>query len=204
LILLSPWGVVDAALKSFRTFLLGLVTVTHFINPWAGLVLSLIIILLAYLLAGWSFRLTTCGTIYVWDFITGRKHRFSPKPDGNWMFTGRKLNKVPVRTYGRLLRAPNGELNFVYRRWLFFGKPQTLVLPAGQYAVGRGAIYSEVLLVEGEKEKTMLSLPPRYRTHEEELARVYGLLGVRPIGLRKMWRWLKSLFSGSEPATATA
>lgn len=204
LILLSPWGVVDAALKSFRSFLLGLVTVTHFVNPWAGLVLSLVIILLAALVAGWSFRLLVFGSVYVWDFLTGRKHRFKPEPNANWMFTARKIQQAPVRSYGRLVRADDGKLVFEYRPWLF-GRKRSVELPAGAYAVGSGMFYSEILLVEGENERMMMLLPPRYRTHEEELVRAYGFLGVRPTGLRRAWQWIKSLFGfGAKPSPAVA
>ena len=44
LILLSPWGAVDAALKSARTALLGLLTVTATISPGLGALLSLAIV----------------------------------------------------------------------------------------------------------------------------------------------------------------
>ena len=203
LILLSPWGVVDAALKSFRTFLLGLVTVTHFVNPWAGLVLSLVIILLAWLLAGWSFRLMIFGSVYVWDFITGRKHRFKPEPNANWMFTARKIEKAPIRTYGQLVCGDDGKLTFDYRPWLF-GKKRTVELPKGTYAVGRGLFYSEVLLVEGEDEKMLLLLPPRYRTHEEEIVKAYRFLEVRATGLRRTWQWIKSLFGFRAKASPAA
>jgi hypothetical protein len=84
LILISPFGVVDAALKSARTALLGLLTAVHFINPWWGAGLSLVIIVLAYFLAGWSFRLMVFGSVFVWDFITRQRKRFTPAPNGNW------------------------------------------------------------------------------------------------------------------------
>ncbi len=203
LILLSPWGVVDAALKSFRAFLLGTVTVTHFVNPWAGVILSVIIILLAALVAGWSFRLMVFGSVYVWDFVTRRKRRFKPEPNANWMFTARKIQKVPIRTYGRLIRNDAGKLTFDYRPWLF-GKKRSVELPAGTYAVGSGMFYSEVLLVEGENERMMLLLPPRYRTHEEEIVRAYGFLEVRATGLRRAWQWIKSLFGFGTKASPAA
>jgi hypothetical protein len=205
LILLSPWGVVDAGLKSFRTALLGLVTVTHFVNPWAGFILSLIIILLAWLVAGWSFRLLIFGSVYVWDFVTGRKHRFTPAVNGNWVFTSRKIEKTPSRTYGQLMRSDDGKLTMEYRKWLWFGMKKSVALPAGKYVVGRGLFYSEVLLVDGEKEKMFLLLPPRYRTHEEEMAKVYGFVEVRATGLRRTWQWLKSLLGfGAKTVPATA
>ena len=179
-------------------------TVTHFVNPWAGMILSLIIILIAWLIAGWSFRLMIFGSVYVWDFVTIRKHRFQPEPNANWMFTARKIEKTPVRTYGRLVRDDAGKLTFDYRPWLF-GKKRTVELPKGTYAVGSGMFYSEVLLVEGEKERMMLLLPPRYRTHEEEIVKAYGFLEVRATGLRRAWQSIKNLFGfGAKASPAVA
>ena len=206
LILISPFGAVDAALKGVRTFLLGLVTTTSFVNPWAGAVLSLIIILLAYFCAGWSFRMLVFGSVYVWDFCTVRRRRFRPAPNANWMFTARQIEKTPIRTYGKLLHQEDGALNLEYRPWLFLAK-RKLTLPAGQYAVGRGLFYPEIMQVDGEEEKTMLVLPPRYRTHEAAIAEAYALMGVRDVGLLKgfkaIWNWLKGLFGLRVVSAAT-
>jgi hypothetical protein len=204
LILLSPWGVVDAALKACRTALLGALALVYALDPLIAALLSVVIIILAYFLAGWSFRLMVCGWIYIWDFVTGRKHRFVPNPSANWMFTARKISKVPTRTYGKLRRDADGRLLFDYRPWLV-GQSKTLVLPPGTYVVGRGLFYSEVMQLQGEDERTLLLLPPRYRTHEEELQPIYQFPEVRPIGLRRAWRWLKSLLgcsTANQPATA--
>jgi len=73
LILLSPWGAIDAALKAARTALLGLLTVTAMLNPWVGAALSLVVILIAWLVAGWAFRLTCFGSVFCWDFFTVRR-----------------------------------------------------------------------------------------------------------------------------------
>jgi hypothetical protein len=193
LILISPFTTVDTALKSARTFLLATVPVTSWINPWLGALWALIIIVISYFLAGWSFRLTMFGTVFVWDFCTFRRRRFSPNKIANWMFLGRALNKVPIRTYGKLARDEQGKLGFTFRPWLVLSK-RTLVLPEGKYEAGCGMFYSELLKVEGEDAKTIMLLPPRYRGHEAELVRIHGLDGVRDIGLRRAWRWLKELF----------
>ncbi len=205
LILISPFGAVDAVLKAIRVFLMSLVSVTSFANPYAGAILSLVIILLAYLLAGWSFRMMVFGSVYVWDFCTFRSRRFKPAPNGNWMFAARKIEKTPIRTYGKLVRNEPGGLVFEYRPWLVM-KPRTLTLPAGTYAVGRGLFYPEIMRVEGENTRTMLVLPPRYRSHEEAVNAAYGLAGIRDVGLLKgfkaIWKWLKGLFGAKSEAAA--
>jgi hypothetical protein len=195
LILISPFGPVDAALKSFRTAIIGTVAVTSFINPWIGAVWALIIILLSYLIAGWSFRLSHFGLVFIWDFFTGRKNRFKPDPKENKMFLARKLLKVPARTYGKLSRNDKSELVFNYHPWLVLPR-RTLMLPGGDYETGRGIFYSEIVRVEDDSARTVMLLPPRYLGHEGELAKIYNFAGARDVGLRAAWAWFKSLFTG--------
>jgi len=193
MILISPWGGVDAVLKGLRTSLMGALLLVHWINPWGGAVLSLIVIAICALIAGWAFRLMVMGTVFSWDFVTLRRHRFTPNEKGNWMFTARRIARTPIRSYGKLARSADGKLTFEYRPWLFFPK-RTVAMPDGQYAVGEGLFYPEILLrVDEEERKTMLTLPPRYASHEEKLARIYALAGVEDVGIRKGWKALKRL-----------
>ena len=205
LILISPFGTVDAGLKAFRTFLLSTVTITGFANPMVGLVWSLIIIVASYFLAGWAFRLTVCGTQFIWDYFTFGRTRFQPDAKGNAMFLVRETDKVPIRTYGTLARNDAGELVFTYRPWLLLA-PRTLTLPKGNYAVGKGIFHSEVVAVHGEDHTAVFTLPPRYSTHEDALAKVYGW-GVTDVGiiagLKAIGRFIGELCGfGSKPATA--
>ena len=195
LILLSPFTTVDAALKGFRTAILASVAGTSFVNPWIGAVWAVIVILISWLIAGWSFRLSHFGIAFIWDFFTGRKNRFQPDPKENKLFLGCKTLKVPTRTYGKLSRNDQGELVFNFRPWLILPQ-RTITLPIGIYEAGRGLFYSEIVRLEGEVTKTVLLLPPRYRGHEEAVAQIYGLHGTRDVGIRAAWAWLKSLFGG--------
>jgi hypothetical protein len=80
-----------------------------------------------------------------------------------------------------------------YRPWHIRPR-RTLTLPPGNYAVGRGLFYSEVIQIDGEETTAAMSLPPRYRSHEEEFRSVYGLGGVQDIGFAKgvkaIWNWM--------------
>jgi MFS family permease len=190
LILLSPFTTVDAGLKAFRTAILATVVGTAFVNSWMGAAWAIVIIGFSYLIAGWSFRLSHFGLAFVWDFVTFRRKRFSPNPKANKVFLGRKINKVPTRTYGRLSRNEAGKLVLNYRPWLVL-PPRTLELPEGNYAPGRGLFYSEILRIEGEETRTMILLPPRYRGHETELEKIYGFSVTRDVGIRAMWAWLR-------------
>jgi hypothetical protein len=201
LILISPFGALDAALKTFRTTIFASVFATSWINPWFGAVWAVIIILFSYLIAGWSFRLSHFGLTFLWDFFTFRRNRFQPDATENKLFLSRKINQVPARTYGKLLRGENGELVFHYQPWLVLPR-RTLILPAGNYESGRGIFYSEILRVENNSAKTLILLPPRYRGHEEHVARIYNFSGTRDVGIRAALTWLKSLFAKTKMATA--
>jgi len=192
LVLLSPFAVIDAALKGFRLLVLLSVTATAFVNPWFGAVWALIIIGIAYFIAGWSFRLSHLGVVFLWDFLTLRRTRFLPDLSANRMFLARKINKVPARSYGKLLRDEKGNLLLKYRPWLVLAE-RTLVLSEGRYTVAKGLFYSQIMKVEGQGLTSAMLLPPRYRGHEEELVSIYGLAGVRDAGLRAAFRWLKEL-----------
>ena len=195
LILLSPWGAIDAGLKAARTGLLGLLALTTTLHPAVGALLSVAVIVVSYYVAGWAFRLTIFGAILSWDFFTGRRGRFVPAETGNAMFSASSFATVPVRTYGRLNRAADGRLEFVYRPWLVRA-PRTapVALPASSLAVGSGLIFSTIAATEGGM---LFLLPPRYRGHEAELVQRYGFGGgVRPAGLRKAWGSLKELVGG--------
>ncbi|MBI2516286.1 MAG: hypothetical protein HYV95_05160 [Opitutae bacterium] len=205
LILLSPWGAVDAVLKTARTSLLGLVTATAWIDPVVGATLSVVIILVASLVAGWAFRLTVFGSVFCWDFFTRRRRRFQLLADGNKVFTAREIAGVPVRTYGRLHMAADGALTLKFRPWLVL-PGREMAVPREGLVVGRGVFYSEVLGHDPKADKAtpLLLLPPRYLGHEELFARTYRISGTCEVGLRRAWSWLKEALGFSVRKTAAA
>lgn len=193
LIIISPFTSVDAALKSFRLFILSTVAGTAFINPYVGAVWSLLIVLVCWYLSGWAFRMMTLGAVFTWDLVSFRSSRFKVEPDANWVFTAREMDQTPIRTYGQLSRGSQGELVLSYRPWLFLPK-RSQTLPAGQYAVGKGMFYSEIIRLDGEETAAAATLPPRFRSHEEELSSIYMLAGVQDVGmvkgLKAVWNWM--------------
>jgi len=189
LILLSPFRVVDLGLKSSRLFLLFTVVLTAVANPWLGAAWALVIIILAWLIAGWSFRLSYFGLVFIWDLATQGQKRFVPSRIANRLFLARKCHKAPARSYGTLLRGKDGNLILEFRPWLILPQ-RALTLPPGEYAVAKGLLYSEIARVEGSSLRSMLLLPPRYRSHEEELVSAYGFSGVQDAGIRAGLRWL--------------
>lgn len=196
LILLSPWGAIDAALKGARTALLGLLTITATMNPWISAALSVVVIIIAYLVAGWAFRLTIFGMSFSWDFFTLRNRRFKIAPNDNKVFAGGNLPEVPPRTYGRLRKTESG-LSFAYKPWLVLPE-KTAVIDDPSMHVGKGLFFSSVT---NERNESRFLLPPRYRSHEEQFSQAYGLRGVKPVGLRKAWSIIRELFGGAATET---
>lgn len=97
---------------------------------------------------------------------------------------------VPVRTYGHLVAASEGEkISFVYRPFLVFPERKVEVSPAS-LSVGRGLFFSTVR----DEEANWFLLPPRYRDHEMRVVELYRLPGgVQSAGLRRAWGALKEL-----------
>ncbi|MBC7367236.1 MAG: hypothetical protein H7343_10575 [Undibacterium sp.] len=200
LILLSPWGAIDAALKVARTALLGLLVLTALVNPWVGAALALAVIVVAWLVAGWAFRLTFFGTVFCWDFFTVRRARFRPRENDNRMFAGGNLPGVSPRTYGRLVLRTAGGIEFYYRPWLVLPeRSATVAVDKARLAVGKGLFFSSIT---ADDRDTLFLLPPRYHGHEEMIVRAYFLGGgVRAAGLRRAWSVAKELFGGSAAQT---
>lgn len=201
LILISPWGAIDAALKAARTGILGLLTLSAALDPWISVIMSVIVIVVACLVSGWAFRLTVFSSVFCWDFFTLRRRRFTPAEDANLMFASGRFADVPARTYGRLTRKPDGGLAFAYKPWMVLPERSVDVPAAGKLAIGRGLFFS---MIDAETSNCFM-LPPRYRGHEDELVKIYGFVGVREAGLRKAWGWIReSMGFGRPPGIAPA
>ncbi len=208
LILISPFSVVDLALKSIRMFILSLVVGTNFVNPTVGVVFAVGLLLFASLIAGWSFRAGWFGAVFCWDFFTRRHKRFTPDPKVNWMFSAQSLSAVPIRTYGTLAREADGSLVFEYKPWLMM-PPKRVKLAPGDYAVGRGLFLRRILRpADNDDSQEVFTLPPRYRGHEAAVTRIYGLGPEREIGLLRaimsIWRCIKWLVGVGQPASVPA
>jgi hypothetical protein len=203
LILLSPFTAVDTALKGFRLFVLGLVTGSSLLNAWLGALIAAILLLIAFLIAGWSFRLLVSGNVCIWDLVTLGRKRFTPPARGHRLFTARKIGKTPARTYGKVVREADGALVMTYRPWLVLRR-HTVKLPPGHYVVGRGLFFPEIALDQDGQLRAMLNCPPRYRTHEQDLSDGLVLNGVREVGLLRGWAALREVFTGGPKVAAAA
>jgi hypothetical protein len=200
-ITLSPFGALDAALKSARAALLASVAGTHWLHSGLGAAWAGAIAIVCLLLAPWAFRLTVMGGAFGWDVLTFRNKRFTPAASGLPAFANVKVGNAPRRSFGVVRRGERGGFIFAWRPWLIFPS-RTEALPAGRYFIGDGALYNEVQRDADSGSETLFNLPPRCNGHERAIAELYAFDGVRPAGLRAVWAWFKSLFTGTPEVSA--
>ena len=70
--------------------------------------------------------------------------------------------------------------------------------------MGKGLFYSEIIKLDGGESTTSMTLPPRFRSHEEELSSIYMLSGVQDIGVVKGFKAVWSWMTGKETAAVAA
>lgn len=197
LLLLSPSSLVTAGIKFAKGGFLALFAVTAYLVPWVGLVLSVVIILICARLFGWAFRWNVYGTLFAWDFFSGRSDRplGEGEPLRGFFFGGG--SEVPARTYGEIHREGE-ELKFRYRPWLVFPERTHRLVLAGKWlGLRKGLLFPSVTSRPAgtvEPPRTMFEMRLRYRGHEDEVAARLGAgerLPSRVIqGARNALAWL--------------
>lgn len=187
--LLAPVPFVGPLLKVLRLALLGALASADAIHPMLGLMLSLLILFIAFRMTGWATRLMLFGTISGLD-IFFRKWRTPRAETSVLAFTSAGLAGMPKRVIGRLSVAA-GKLLFTYHP-LFLGplRTKSMEIPQG-LGVAKGLACPSVTAGKG---KTLFLLAPRYRGHEKSVALLLGC-DITPSaigrGVRAAWCWIK-------------
>ena len=69
LVLISPFPFLDFLLKAARNVLFLLLVISAAFSPALGILLSLALILVSFLLFGWALRLSFFGTVFAWSLL---------------------------------------------------------------------------------------------------------------------------------------
>jgi hypothetical protein len=166
-IFLSPIPFVDTALKTVRTFLItGLMSIAY-LNPVAGAIASLIIIVLAIRMFGYSFRILIFGLVYCSDFVRRKWRKNQINDQGILAFSGQGIAGIKNLSVGRLYLEA-GSLTFVYYPLLVL-PPRRIVVPVDEsIKVARGLTTPTISKTDPmtEKSQILFRLPPRYRNQE--------------------------------------
>ena len=206
IILLNPFSFADPFLKSLRGGFFIFLAVLCTVFPPAGIVVSALYILVAWLVAGYCLRMVGWGTVMSWDVMLKRGKGNLADPRGILAFAGPGMQGVPKRTLGRLTQDGGDILCFTYRPWFVLPK-KTHAVPLVGHEMVRGVLYPDVDRVDEDGSITVYSLPPRYRGLEEELRTFLSVTSIRDKvwigGFKGFFRWVKSLFITPKP-TAVA
>ncbi|MHB8790522.1 MAG: hypothetical protein ACYDBT_11635 [Desulfobulbaceae bacterium] len=202
LIFLCPFSTIDLLLTFGKNSVLALLLGAFLLHPFAGLLVSLVIFLVSFLFFSWSFRFMVFGTLVALDLLRGPGRTLPAATPDVRAFSGRDLKGTPVMSYGRL-RRQGDSLVFTYRPWLLLN-PRSIPLPDGcaEYSLGQAAISPLLIREHGSAggSRTLCRLRPCYTTHEERIAELLGLNGVRDLkpgrSLDKGLSWLREQFAG--------
>ncbi|MDI1313133.1 hypothetical protein [Prosthecobacter sp.] len=201
LIALSPFGIVDAGLKLVKLGLMSLVVGSALIHPYAGAAVSLLLILIGLLLAGWSFRLTLFGTLMGSDFLLNKRATATDVETGVKGFLARRTAGVPVRTLVRLKQDAAGRPVLSYHPWLLLPERRIAVPDAGM-VICKGLLHPSLAQRPAESPSIVrdtLILLPRYRRQEDAIARHFGcqevMDGALLRGFKAMRQWLVEMLS---------
>jgi len=201
--LISPVPLVATLLRIGRFLIIGGLALATVINPYLGAAYAFIVVLVSYFVSGWSFRLTVYGMVIGFDTLTMKHRRLALESEPALRaFSTSRVKGVPGKSYGRL-DLTGGELVFSYRPWLVLARRDVVsAKDTSGWRVAKGSI-NPLVVRPGKKEggfDEMFDLAPRYKTHEEKIAKRFSFNSEVPdLTLGKKisgaWGWLKSQFS---------
>jgi hypothetical protein len=178
LILLAPIPFVGLILRSFRLSVFALLMLGAALSPAVGILLSFVILYISYRVLGWSFRLAVFGWVIALDILGGRRHFLKIEEQHHVAaFASSAVGGVRNRSYGRLVRK-DASLVFEYRSLPTFSKKRvTMEESPERVGIARGSLLVSVVgpAHAHRRPPTLLWLPPRYRGHEEGVARLLGI-----------------------------
>lgn len=205
LILLSPFGFVDTALKLLRTSVLGGILLISVVHPVTGAVICGLLIFIAALFAPWAFRLSVFGSVMAGDALLSlfRKTEAPDRTVAGFLTGGEGL---PVRSFGEVRLDEEKGILFA-SRFAFIGHERSVCLSEPASAtLHRGLLYLELTNSECSDRKWSVILLPRHRHHIEEVKRLLAITcvqdGLMIRGLRGIWQWARSLIAPSQAMTA--
>ncbi len=208
LALISPFPFVDFVLKAIRNVIFAILLGASIISPHLGLLLSLAVIIVSFLLFGWALRLSVFGTLYAVSLLQMLLFEVQERPgrDQGVKAFSAGLKNVKRRTYGTLKPRQDGSLVFAYRRLLFGPEKQVVIGRANSFSVARGVFHPTVVepIESADKNRVVFRLLPTYRGVEEEVRECLDLLAVEDLrwrkGLKSFWKFVTEGDEAAEKA----
>ena len=197
LILLSPSATLDMAMRGFRGLVLSAVALSAMLNPWFGLVIALVVILVCYRCFGWAWRLMIFGSTIAFDLVTRRKQAGTDGSGKVRAFLARAdaATRLPRRSRGWLHLDATGELVFTGRA-LPWRPAASIAYDARAVQITRGLLGPDLRdnSPGGFGSRALASLPPRFTGAEESLGKEFGIDASTQHPAARTWqaavRWL--------------
>ena len=197
LIFLCPFSSVDLMMTTFKNSTVAVLLGAYLFNPYLGLVVALVIIIISFLLFSWSYRFVIFGTLLSSDILFKKHIKFRFVSDDVKAFAGSDIPGVPAMSYGSL-KKHGSTLEFTYKPWLLMSKrAKDTSIQCENCDVGVATL-SPVIVDKkaiADSESTLFRLRPLYTSHETGVAELLGLNGVLDVTVGKSVRkWISDLF----------
>lgn len=205
LALISPFPFVDFVLKAIRNVIFAILLGASIISPHVGLVLSLLVIIVSFMMFGWALRVSFFGALFAWSMLEMLLLDIQEKParDKGVRAFSAGVKNVKRRTYGKLAPREDGSLTFAYRRLLVGPEKTVVVGRAESFAVGRGVFHPTVVepIESAKKHRVVFRLLPTYRGVEEDVRAALDCGSVEDLrwnkGLASFWKFVTEDDSGT-------
>ncbi|TWT30072.1 hypothetical protein [Blastopirellula retiformator] len=172
IILLSPFPLVDTALRCLRIGVVLVMYLLCWIHPALGLMFALPILIIAALTMNRSLQALKLSVRIMWDLVAWRRYPLTLETTRLSAFTMISLPRTPWFTLGQLIKKENG-WHFCYRRFLLGPRVDTLV-ELGDLQIAKGTLASLAARKTESGSQVILRFPPGYRGQEETLAEILG------------------------------
>jgi hypothetical protein len=219
LIAICPSKIGDTALKAIKGFVLGTFWFCYWIHPLIAAILSVIIILIAFKVAGWSFRLMfyslRFGSEIPLSFVFPDRTKRKATPSTPQVFVSHDEDGgLFKRTYGHLFLSEDGKIYFSYRPWLVLPRRMAEVRFAeGEYSLSKGFLYPSLNVsydlpdddlsasdrsqtAERRRDVRVFDFLPRYRGLEREVGENLKIREIEDGKMKAFLGWLKSVVFG--------
>ena len=194
LIMLSPSSWLDLLLTLSKNFVISILLGAYLISPYLGLTAAMFIIIISLFLFARSYRFVIFGTLFSADIVFRRSYR---KRSGKIKaFAGSSVPDTPSLSYGKLAEEGN-QLVFCYRPWLIMPLRKIKTsFSCDNCEVGKATLAPVIITpTKGAKKYTTLfRLRPLYKSHENLVAEILKLNGIRDVSfgrsMKEGFKWL--------------
>ena len=202
LILLSPFGLIDAMLKLFRIAFVGAIVAAYMIHPYLGLALSFTLFLIAAWLAPKALRISIFGFHFAWDTVMNLLRSKKDHTREFCLFSVNGELGVPLFSKINVRIEDDGKEEVSYAKWFLAGS-EPVAINFKKHLFQSGLTFSSLIVNEsqnGEARRVAILLPrtgPSLPAISESLTMEAPLEGLMLRSGKRTITWVKELLGKS-------